>query len=165
MPTAQNADNNTGLITESQAKEIALNHAGLTSDEVTFVKTGFERDDGIQKYEIEFYSPNYEEYDYEINASTGEIISFDYDAEHFNRLNSNNSGANQNVISVEEAKKIALSQVPGATEENIFEFEVDYDDGRLEYEGKIYYAETEYEFSIDGYSGAMRSWESESIYR
>ena len=63
-----------------------------------------------------------------------------------------------------EAKKIALAQVPGATESDIREFEVDYDDGRLEYDGSIYYGDMEYEFEIDGYSGAIRSWEVESIY-
>ena len=67
-------------------------------------------------------------------------------------------------ISDEEAKKIALAQVPGAKESDIREFEVDYADGRLEYEGSIYYGEMEYEFEIDGYSGAIRSWEVESIY-
>ena len=67
-------------------------------------------------------------------------------------------------LSEADAKKIALEQVPGAKESDIREFEVDYDDGRLEYEGSILYDELEYEFEIDGYSGAIRSWEVESIY-
>ncbi len=71
---------------------------------------------------------------------------------------------NTTQISEAEAKKIALAQVPGAKESDIREFEIDYDDGRLEYEGSIYYNEMEYEFEIDGYSGAIRSWEVESIY-
>ena len=49
--------------------------------------------------------------------------------------------------------------MPGATASNIVEFEVDRDDGRLEYEGTIFYNGMEYEFTIDGYSGAIRSWE------
>lgn len=155
--TTQNTTGN--LITEDKAKEIALNHAGLKSDEVTFIKTGLERDDGKQKYEVEFYSADRKEYDYEIDASTGEILSYDYDAEHYDNTSSSSSE-----ISSDEAKNIALSQVPGATVDDIYEFEVDYDDGRLEYEGKIYYSDMEYEFSIDGYSGAIRSWESEPIY-
>ena len=48
-----------GTITEDDAKEIALSHAGLSSDEATFVKTKFERDDGRLKYEVEFYSSDY----------------------------------------------------------------------------------------------------------
>ena len=67
-------------------------------------------------------------------------------------------------ITEDEAKKIALAQVPGAKETDIRGFEIDYDDGRLEYEGSIFYGELEYEFEIDGYSGAIRSWEVESIY-
>ena len=54
--------------------------------------------------------------------------------------------------------------MPGASVNDIWEFEMDMDDGRLEYEGTIYYSNMEYEFTIDGYSGAIRSWEAESIY-
>ena len=38
------------------------------------------------------------------------------------------------------------------------------DDGRVEYEGKIVYGGMEYEFEIDGYSGAIRSWEAEPVH-
>ena len=34
---------------------------------------------------------------------------------------------------------------------------------RIEYEGKIIYNKTEYEFTIDGYSGAIREWEAEPV--
>ena len=54
--------------------------------------------------------------------------------------------------------------MPGATASNIREFKVDYDDGRVEYEGSILYNGMEYEFEIDGYSGAIRNWEAESWY-
>ena len=47
--------------------------------------------------------------------------------------------------------------------DDIREWEADYDDGRLEYEGKIYDADTEYEFTIDGYSGSIISWETEPL--
>ena len=67
-------------------------------------------------------------------------------------------------ISAGEAKKKALAQVPGAKMSDIVEFETDRDDGRIEYEGKIYYDHMEYEFEIDGYSGAIRNWEVEAIH-
>ena len=76
--TANTASN--GQVTIENAKEIALQHAGLSSDTVTFVKEKLERDDGRQKYEIEFYTSDFKEYDYEIDAATGDILSFDYDA-------------------------------------------------------------------------------------
>ena len=73
---------------------------------------------------------------------------------------STNTGSNSgSAITADQARQIALERVPGATTSNIVEFEVDRDDGRLEYEGTIFYNSIEYEFTIDGYSGAIRSWE------
>lgn len=66
-------------ISVNEAKEIALKHANLTSDKVTFTKAELDvDDDGVRKYEIEF-TYNNKEYEYEINASTGVIISVDID--------------------------------------------------------------------------------------
>jgi len=70
---------------------------------------------------------------------------------------------NENRISEQEAREIALERVPGAIEEDIREFKLDYDDGRPEYEGKIYFEKNEYEFEIDGYTGEIRHWEVELI--
>ena len=40
----------------------------------------------------------------------------------------------------------------------------DYDNGRLQYEGKLFYDQTEYEFEIDGYSGEILEWDVEPLY-
>ena len=148
----------TAAVGEGKAKEIALNHAGLTEDQVTFVRSRLDWEDGRQVYDVEFYTSDYKEYDYEIDATTGEVLSYDYDAEGY----APSADAGTQTISADRAKEIALAEVPGATTKDIYEFEVDRDDGRLEYEGTIYYNGVEYEFSIDGYSGAIRSWEVDS---
>jgi len=175
------------LIGEAKAKEIALKHAGLSEDQIVFVRCALDWDDGRQEYEVEFYTKDYKEYDYDIDAYTGEIRSFDQDAENYkpqskseakpevkqeakseakpeSKTENSSSGNSANKISEAKAKEIALAQVPGATKDNIREFEVDYDDGRLEYEGKIIFNDMEYEFEIDGYSGAIRNWEVESVF-
>lgn len=152
-----------GQVTLEEAKEIALNHAGLTADGVTFIKGKLERDDGREKYDIEFYTSDFKEYDYEIDPQTGEILSYDYDAEDYAPQKS--STGNSSAITEAKAKEIAVAQVSGATVDDIREWEADYDDGRLEYEGKIYDADTEYEFTIDGYSGSIISWETEPLRR
>ena len=64
-------------------------------------------------------------------------------------------------ISMEEAMRIALDRVPGATEQNI-SIELERDDGWLIYEGDILYNRMEYEFEIDAQSGTMLKWEEES---
>ena len=76
--TQNNNVNNIGEISLDKAKEIALSHAGLASNQVTFQRTELDFDNGIQKYEIEFYY-NYREYSYEIDANTGNILSYEQD--------------------------------------------------------------------------------------
>ena len=153
-PTA--SQSGSGTITEDQARQIALDHAELSASQVTFLKSSLDYDDGRQVYDVEFYSSDYTEYDYEIDAATGDILSYDSDAEGYAPPT-----ANTTAITADQARQIALAEVPGATVNDIYEFELDRDDGRLEYEGTIYYNGMEYEFTIDGYSGAIRSWEAE----
>lgn len=75
---AQENVNNTGDISLDKAKEIALAHAGLTSDQVNFKRTELEFDNGVKKYEVEFYYNNME-YSYEIDSHTGNILSYEQD--------------------------------------------------------------------------------------
>ena len=153
---ASQSTDGSAAITEDQAREIALADAGLTAEEVTFLKTQLDRDDGRLVYDVEFYTADYTEYDYEIDAADGTILSSDFDAEGYTA-----PADSATAITADQAKEIALAEVPGATVDDIYEFELDRDDGRLEYEGAIWYDGTEYEFTIDGYSGAIRSWEAD----
>ena len=146
-----------GVIGEEAAKTAALTHAGLVETDVTFLRSYLEWDDGRQVYDVEFYTADYQEYDYEIDALTGAVLSYDYDAEYYG----GQSGTGT-TITAEEAKAMALAKVPGATEADIWEFSTDRDDGRIEYEGEIIYDGMKYEFEIDGYSGTIRSWEAEA---
>lgn len=148
------------MLTREQAKAKALAHAGKKAEEVTFVQVELDADDGRKYYDVEFYSGKVE-YDYEIDAYSGAVLEHDRDAENYKPPV---SGGSQ-TITAEQAKALALGQVKGATLEHFREFDVDYDDGRLEYEGKIVYNGMEYEFEIDGYSGAIRSWDVERVDR
>ena len=75
-----NSDNNTGISTED-AKTIALKHAGLTKDDVTFTKTELDRDNGQIHYDVEFYTRDGMEYDYEIDGTKGNILEWDTEQE------------------------------------------------------------------------------------
>lgn len=66
------------LLTETEARDIALKHAGLTADQVKGLKIEFDYDDGRPEYEVDFRFDGYE-YDYEIHAQTGKILSSDKD--------------------------------------------------------------------------------------
>ena len=150
------------LITPERAKAIAMSHAAVDTDSVTFVKAELEIEDDKRVYEVEFYGKDNTEYDYIIDATTGDVISFDADAEMFTPPASSTS-APATAIDEAKAKELALKKVPGASEADIHEFKTDIDDGRKVYEGKIIYNKTEYEFEIDSETGKFYTWEQESI--
>lgn len=152
---------NGAFVGEDAAKQAALKHAGLEESQVTFLCSYLDWDDGRQVYDVEFYTEDRKEYDYEIDAYTGDVLSYDYDAEA-SLIGNTGSGKE---ITAAEAKSLALAQVPGATESDIWEFSTDIDDGRLEYEGEIHYDGSKYDFTIDGYSGTIREWEVERYGR
>ena len=160
--TTPNTNTSTGAVDEAKAQEIALAHAGIKAADATITKSKLDYDDGRQVYEIEWYA-NGAKYDYEIDAATGKIVSYDYDAENYTPSQSTNTNANVK-ISEATAKQIALSSVPGATAANIYKFKLDFDDGRWEYEGEIRYGTMEYDFTIDANTGAIIEWDMESIY-
>ena len=60
------------------AWSIALEHAGLTLEEVEGLRAEGEIDDGVPRYEVQFHVGRVE-YEYEIHAETGEILSFERD--------------------------------------------------------------------------------------
>lgn len=161
-----NIVNNTGNISLDKAKEIALSHAGLSADQVTFVQANMDFDDGIQKYDIKFYC-NGQEYDYEINSSNGQIVQFDYDMEYNYIPNNNTTNYQSNVnttanISVERAKEIALSHAGLASNQVTFQrIELDFDNGIQKYEIEFYYNYREYSYEIDANTGNILSYEQD----
>ena len=69
----------TASISLDEAKTIALTAAGLDINSVRFTREELEHDNHTLVYELEFFYNNIE-YDYEINATTGDIISYDKDS-------------------------------------------------------------------------------------
>ena len=64
-------------ITVDEAKTIALNHAGLTAQDIRNLHTETDFDNGIGIYEIEFRAGNMK-YEYEIRQDNGQIVEFSY---------------------------------------------------------------------------------------
>ena len=66
------------LLTEEQARKIALDYLNLTEDQVTGLRVKYEIDDGIPQYDVEFHQGDWE-YEFEIHGETGKILSYDKD--------------------------------------------------------------------------------------
>lgn len=170
QPKSNNASGDIGI---EKANEIAISHAGLSSGSVSFVKAKLDTEDGVKVYDIEFYSGNVE-YDYEINAATGAIVSFDQDIENYEiptQPAAPTQAATQpqpaaptqaasSVISVDRAKQIALSHA-GVSGASFKKVKLDKDDGVRVYEIEFKVGNVEYEYDIDASSGAIISSSSE----
>lgn len=146
-------------ISNDRAKEIALADAGLKEADAVFLKVKLERDDGRYQYDVEFYS-GATEYDYEIDATTGNILSADRDLEDFVvTAPSNGSTA---AITEAQAKEIALKDAGVSESSAVFhKVKLDRDDGRLEYEVKFSVGSTEYAYEIDAGTGNILSRDME----
>ncbi len=150
------ADTASTLIGEAKAKEIALNHANVSSSKASFRPVKLDWENGRQVYEVEFYSGN-KEYDYEIDAASGAIRSYDHDIENYT-IPSTGTSQSGNYISREKAQQLAQGKAPNAT---LVKLEFDYDDGRAIYEGELRDGRTEYDFEIDAVTGSFIKWEQD----
>lgn len=159
-PAVASTPVSSAALTAEEAQAIALEHAGLTAREVTFVSTHLDGDDGRLVYEVEFYSAG-TEYDYDVDAATGEVVGYDTDIENY-AIDGSGQPA-QATVDEAAAKAAALARVPGATEADMHIY-LDSDDGLPVYEGAIVYQEMKYEFEISAADGTILEWEAESVY-
>ena len=157
-------------LTQDEAKNIAMNHAGLAEEEIRDLQVERDMERGVQKWDIDFRSGDWE-YDYEINAETGAVIKGEkeYDPEK-------TAGSAQSVpskpaetqpsktekLSAEEAKAIALKHAGlEAAQVKGLQAEYDVDDGVPEWEVEFYEGGMEYSYEIHAESGKIRSWDKE----
>ncbi len=82
-------------IGKDKAAKIALADANLTDTDVTRLRVSKNHDDGQSIYEVEFTNEN-TEYEYEILASNGDILSTDYEESHTPNQQNQNGQQTQN---------------------------------------------------------------------
>lgn len=146
-------------ITADDAKRIALAHAKLAEKDVTFVKVELELEDNNRyEYDVDFYSRNVE-YDYEIDAVSGAILSADRDIENYvipTQPSTAAANTQSSEISVEKAKQIALSHA-GVGSARFKKAKLDYENGIKVYEIEFKVGNLEYEYDINVSNGAIIS--------
>lgn len=148
-------------IGEETAKVAALEHAGLNETDLTFIRAYLDWDDGRTVYDIEFYQGN-TEYDYEIDAVSGAILSFDFDIENYTVQPAQDINLAQGEISLDEAKSIALTKVNLTADQVVFtETSFEYDDGIAVYQIDFWAGNMEYEFEINAANGTILEYDAE----
>lgn len=151
------SNTDTSTIDEQQARNIAITHSGISSQDITQIEVKQEDDDGIALYKVKFKTSGSNEYEYEIDRYSGRIISLEHDLDDYNQPSPPGATAR---IGQAQAMDSVLARVPGASNSDI-SIRLEEDDGRLEYKGRIRYDGMEYKFKLDAYSGALTEWEAE----
>lgn len=170
-------------ISMEQAQTAALEAANIDAADADISSATLSEVAGVTCYKVAFTSGDHT-YAYSINAENGEVLEAscrDKNAAPADSTQTDTtaSGAtttpvqttpstNASTGTVDEAKaqEIALAHAGvKAADATITKSKLDYDDGRPEYEGKIIYGGTEYEFTIDATSGTVTEWDAESLSR
>lgn len=168
-------------ITEDAAKAIALSDAGVKEADVTFTKVARTKDDGYDKYEIEFYDSQ-TEYDYDIDPVSGDILAYSREtteeagettdtdssaaakSEAQTTTSSQQSAATSGTaVTDQQALSIALSaagvaQADASSSRANLEYDDDY--GKQIYDVEFHVGSTEYSYDIDPETGAILSSDS-----
>ena len=135
-------------LTRSEARDLALDNAGVSAEQAAFTKSKLDYEDGVLVYEIEFVTDQ-SAYEYEIDAVTGEILERSVETRA-----SSASGAKE--IDLSEAKRIALRHA-GLTEGEVTfsEAKREKDDGEDKFEIEFRKGNIEYEYEIDAATGSI----------
>ena len=151
-------------IGNEKAREIALAHAGFDADDVTIVYEGRTTEYDELMHEVEFYEGT-REYDYLIDAATGDIVSFDEDAERYViadwHRDTPPSTDSDTFIGDDTAKALALVDA-GIDEGDTtgMRIELDYDNRLPRYEVEFIGPDKAYEYEINAITGAIINFET-----
>ena len=138
-------------ITPAKAGEIAFEHAKVSRSEAADYRSKLENEDDLWVYEIEFRVGK-TEYEYEIDAQTGRIISAEKETK------GEAAGDGEVRLTGSQAVAKALEHAGfEASQAKELECELDYEDGKPVYEIEFKYGDTEYEYEISAYDGSVVS--------
>lgn len=138
-------DSGSSTISSSKAKSIALKDAGVKESEIYDFEIELDRDNGTLHYDVSFEKDG-RDYDYEINAKTGKIIS----------VEKPNVTSSEAKISKSKAKSTALNHA-GVKENEIslYKIELEKDDGVWKYEISFNVGNVEYDYTINAENGKI----------
>ncbi len=141
-----------GKLSSEDAEDIALAHAGVVREDAVFDRSELDFEKGCLVYEVEFISAG-REYDYEIDAESGKIVTFKQKGERQDSAD---------YIGKDKALAIALADA-GLSEAEVtrVKVEADVEKGMTVYEVEFKNGAWEYDYEIDAVSGNILKEEKE----
>ena len=171
-----------GAVTQTQATEIALDHAGVTQEDLLSLSVKLEQEGGRQVFDIQFTTDD-REYQYDVTSNSGEIVNYSYqptgqtsqeepqaEASQSQESQGTSSQASQQEssqsqsqgITQEEAQAIALNHAGVTLEEaTIYKVKADVENGRSVYDVEFAVGATEYDYEIAQDTGEILSYDAD----
>ena len=138
---------------------VALADAGLKQSQVQNLKGTFEKDDGLEIYDV-YFEANGFEYEYTIKAADGTILESEIETPDGKIVTAEEARD----IGLEKAKAAALSHAGVAEKDVTFtKSKKDSDDGRLVYEFEFVKGSTEYDYEVDAATGSILAFSKETV--
>ena len=156
LPIAASAE----TINEARAKSIAHAHAGVNSANVIVEDILRKQDDGLEIYNYEFTSPQYFNFEYDIDANTGRILDYKCD---WDDAEGKPAGLTES-YNISEQDAIALAMKHAGVEAGdmtVKRVKKTIDNGVSIYAIEFYNKYVEYEYLVSGSSGALLEYECE----
>ncbi len=140
-------------IGKDEAKAIALNHAGVNESAIRDYEIELDKDYNSVVYEIDFES-NDTEYEYEIDAYTGEVLKSQ------SKVSNNTTSKSQTTYLSESKIKEIVFQHAGVNGGNVTELEIELDGNHDDDDTPIYEVDfqvdrLEYEYEVDAITGKI----------
>lgn len=171
-----------GAVTQTQATEIALDHAGVTQEDLLSLSVKLEQEGGRQVFDIQFTTDD-REYQYDVTSNSGEIVNYSYqptgqtsqeepqaETSQSQESQGTSSQASQQEssqsqtqgITQEEAQAIALNHAGVTLEEaTIYKVKADVENGRSVYDVEFAVGTTEYDYEIAQDTGEILSYDAD----
>ena len=125
-------------ISKERSLEIAVDHAGITADQITHIDDHeLDTDDGRQIWEIEFHAGG---------------LEYERDREDDDTQKPTQQGSNDR-LSGEQALQIAVEHAGVGAPSHVDDLELDSDDGRQIWEIEFHAGGLEYEYDVDAHTG------------
>ncbi len=171
--TTEGQANQESYIGAEAATQAAIGHAALTLEQITLDDADLDYENGRMVYEVEFHDGT-TEYEYHIDATTGEVVTFETDLDTDNDdmdddnddldddMDDDQIPADGNYLTPEAAAQAALAHAALTAEQVVMEeSELEQENGRTIYEVKFEDGTTEYEYRIDATTGEIITFETD----
>lgn len=167
--TQSGSVNESSYIGVEAAKKAAFTHAGVSESDVTKLEVEYDNDDGVMVYEVDFHVGT-TEYDYEIDAKTGDVLKVekdvDDDAPNTGSGNTSSGGSSSgssssnttSYISGDTALQKALAHA-GVSASQAVDVDVEFDDGHYDVDFRV--GSMEYDYEINAKTGAVIRYEKD----